>query len=901
MSLHAQVPGPTVRSPAHPGHATAGLAGLAAHWRTGLGAVVALPLLVLLVPRSTALIGRPFPGFLMMDDAVIASVGGTDWPPDRTRLFHAQVTSVDGEAVVSSRDVYERVAAAPTGTVFRYGLRDDGAAGTAELPSLRFSAGDWLAVYGVLLMIGACNFAPAIAVSWLQPRSRAARVYFWTTFTGGLFAILALVLHQPGYPLLSQGYFLAEAFFPATFVHLGLVFPVDRITTPARRRLAVLPYVLATVLAVGKYIGLAGQPPDLTALRLNYLFIAAAFAFFVASATQAYVANPDPLVRPRLRVVLLGIVAGSALSLTVFLDNALAGGRIPMQLGVALAPAFFLATAYAIAKHDLFEVDRFVRQGFVYGTLSAIVVGTYALVVLLPARFVPELAPWTRLPLGMAFVLVLALALDPLRRGVQHAVDRAFYRARLSYRETIEELSETLTTLLEVSEVIAQVTRVVTDTMQLESTSIAVLSDAEKGPMWTRDAAGRLTCRAGDAALAGLARELAGRGPRAAARRDDPAAGSTLATWNAALAVPLVVKERPIGLLLLGARRSGHQFDADDFALLHTLAHQTAIALHNASSYESLAALTRDLDLRVREQTNALRTSHEQLRVAYRDLERAQSQLVHSEKMTSLGQLVAGVAHEINNPASFVHGSLANLTTYLERFIAALDTIERAAAGDPGLARLLDDVRARYRLDYLVRETPQLLRICAEGSERITSIVADLRTFARAGGSDRLPVDVRDGVDSTLRLLQHRLVQGNVRVVRDYGEVPLVQASPGELNQAWMNLIANAIDATSGRTPADITIRMRRVQGDGARDWLEVSFADTGPGIDADHLERVFEPFFTTKPVGQGTGLGLSIAYGTVKSHGGDITVSSVPGTGTTFVVRLPLAPPEHGGSGVAT
>jgi signal transduction histidine kinase len=351
--------------------------------------------------------------------------------------------------------------------------------------------------------------------------------------------------------------------------------------------------------------------------------------------------------------------------------------------------------------------------------------------------------------------------------------------------------------------------------------------------------------------------------------------------------------------LLLGPRRSGRLFDREDLGLLRTLTHQAAIALHNASSYEQLAALTRDLDGRVREQTEELRTSHARLSQAYHDLERAQTQLVHSEKMTSLGQLVAGVAHEINNPASFVHGSLANLADYLAAFIAAIEAFQRLPTSDPDVQHGIDALRAQYRIDYLVRETPRLLQICAEGSERIRNIIADLRTFARASGSERIAIDVRDGLESTLRLLEHRLSAARVRVVRDYRDTPTVHASPAELNQAWMNLLANAIDAVTDRAHAEIAVRTR-VSRAADRRWLEVEIADNGQGIAEEHLSRVFEPFFTTKRMGEGTGLGLSIAYGAVKSHGGEILVASTGNDGTTFVVRLPLGEPSSRGRSLA-
>jgi signal transduction histidine kinase len=659
-----------------------------------------------------------------------------------------------------------------------------------------------------------------------------------------------------------------------------------------------MPYSIAGVLAWVKLEGLYGEPPDLFGLHANYVFIAASFVFFVASAVWAYRENHDPSVRPRLRVVLLGVLAGSILSFTTFVDNALGGGRIPMQLGVILAAIFFLAIAYAIVKHDLFDVDRAIRQGFIYAVLSAIVVGTYAGVLLVPAVLVPDRAARLQIPLGVAFVLLLALALDPLRRLVQDGVDRAFYRSRLNYRGAIESLSGALSKLVELPEVVAHVTRVAVDALQVESVAIALFLAPDQRPaVWARDDAGSLTRSEGDAELLTLGADLAradraGNSDAVAYRGDarlSALARRVLERSGAVLALPLFVGERTIGVLLLGARRSGRSFDFDDVGLLRTLAHQAAMALHNARAYEELAALTCDLDGRVRQRTDELHASNERLSVAYTELQRAQAKLVHSEKMSSLGQLVAGVAHELNNPASFVYGSLTNLAEYVEAFVAVIQAYERVPLEDPGFRAQLHELHVRYRLDYLVTEAPELLRICSEGSERIKNIVADLKAFARPGGSDRVATDLSEGIDSTLRLLQHRLGAGGIRIVRDYREIPRIKAAVGELNQVWMNLLSNAADAVQGRRGAEVRIGIRLSSATTDRPTIEIEIRDNGSGIEPQDLPRIFEPFFTTKPIGQGTGLGLSIAYGAVKDHGGEIAVVSTRGLGTVFTVRLPI------------
>jgi signal transduction histidine kinase len=434
--------------------------------------------------------------------------------------------------------------------------------------------------------------------------------------------------------------------------------------------------------------------------------------------------------------------------------------------------------------------------------------------------------------------------------------------------------------------------------MRLESATVCLLrQDDHEGGVWLRQADGILQRSDSPdclAALAAAAMATAGefRGAMLLQKISTPAererAGSFLDRIGAAILLPVVFRDEPVGLLALGTKRSGQPFDSDDLTLLRTLAHQTAIALQNARSYAALEDLTRHLDAKVQRQTEELRTSNEELSSAYESLKNAQSQLIQSEKMASLGQLVAGVAHELNNPASFVHGGLANLQEHLDQFVSVIETYEQIARRTPAGAEEVEIVRRETDLGFFLRETPQLLRICSEGSERIKAIVEDLRVFVRAEKGERTPTRVVDGIDSTLRLLSNRL--DGITLRKDYEDAPAIQAHPAHLNQVWMNLLSNAIDAVEGVRQPEVHVSLRYANGHGSETPLvEVQIRDNGCGVGTDDLRRVFDPFFTTKPVGRGTGLGLSIVFGIVKSHGGSIRVESEPGNGTTMTVHLPV------------
>jgi signal transduction histidine kinase len=265
------------------------------------------------------------------------------------------------------------------------------------------------------------------------------------------------------------------------------------------------------------------------------------------------------------------------------------------------------------------------------------------------------------------------------------------------------------------------------------------------------------------------------------------------------------------------------------------------------------------------------------------ELKRTQAHLVQQEKMSSLGLLVAGVAHEINNPINFI---VCNLP-FLEQYVSALEQLVEAleAAISPAAHDAIDGLRKALEIEYLRSDAPQLLQSIRNGAQRAGAIVGDLRTFSRGGDEKNVPVDVVAGIDTTLNLVKP-LLGPNVRIERSLEPVSPVSGQPGHLNQVFMNLVSNGIQAVRARgddVPGLVKVVTRE---DDAQVIIEV--IDNGIGIATEHKDRIFDPFFTTKPVGQGTGLGLSISYGIVERHGGRMSFVSEPDRGTTFTVRLP-------------
>lgn len=262
--------------------------------------------------------------------------------------------------------------------------------------------------------------------------------------------------------------------------------------------------------------------------------------------------------------------------------------------------------------------------------------------------------------------------------------------------------------------------------------------------------------------------------------------------------------------------------------------------------------------------------------------------LLHSEKMASIGQLAAGVAHEINNPIGYVHSNLGTLQEYVANLFVLLDAYAEAMrAEDPRVQRpRLQALRERLDLDFISRDLPQLLAESREGIERVTKIVRDLKEFSYSGRDEVMrPVDLHRGLDSTLNIVWNDL-KYKVTLEKQYGELPPVECLPSELNQVFMNLLLNAGQAIAERGTIVLATGC-----DGDEAWVAVT--DSGCGIPEDALARIFDPFYTTKPVGRGTGLGLAIAYNIVARHHGRIEVTSRVGEGSTFRVVLPVRQPR--------
>jgi two-component system NtrC family sensor kinase len=342
------------------------------------------------------------------------------------------------------------------------------------------------------------------------------------------------------------------------------------------------------------------------------------------------------------------------------------------------------------------------------------------------------------------------------------------------------------------------------------------------------------------------------------------------------LGMPLLVNGVTKGVIYLADRDGGEPFTEQDEMLMEMLVDGV---VHSLERNEMQASL--------RESNLVLIREREEQRLLIAKLEAAQSQLLQSEKMASIGQLAAGVAHEINNPIGYVYSNLGSLDKYIQAIlgvVAVYEQAESAIASGEALSRV-QAAKQGADLEFLREDIAALMKESREGITRVKKIVQDLKDFSHVDEAEWQWADIHQGLNSTLNIVWSE-IKYKAEVVKEYGELPEVECLPSQLNQVFMNLLVNAAHAIEER--GTITLRSG-VKGEEV--WVEI--ADTGKGIAPENLNRIFDPFFTTKPVGKGTGLGLSLSYSIMQKHHGRIEVASEVGVGTVFRVYLPVKQPE--------
>ncbi|RIL03048.1 MAG: hypothetical protein DCC71_15765 [Proteobacteria bacterium] len=693
---------------------------------------------------------------------------------------------------------------------------------------------------------------------WLLRRGREsawAFAIFCAAVAALLFSSFDTFRQTLGYERVTMNFYLLGA---ATF-QLFSTYPFEPRWLSGRRWIRAVPWLLAV--AALPLLGFEGRLglPFFAVEEVGFALLIAITLFSLGVLAVERRRRREEEDVARADAMLLGAFVSFLPVLVGILAESVLRTGLPVYFGLIWFIVFPISVAYGIVKRELFDIRDLARSSVAYGAATLAITGLYALVVAAADAALLKLHWNARSPqFTIVFLFFAILAVNPLHKRVQALVDRLFDRERGRDRQTVREISEAMVSMLSIQEIVERIVRALSDAMGVERSMVLLLSDDERalrpeawGGSWTGDVGAFVLPTEHPACkYLWMRRQEVGRSDLA--EESDPAMRAACEALfdrlDVALLVPVLFGVDLLGVIAVGRKRSGERFSPDDRQLLLTLANQSSIAIENARAFDEIAKLNETLEARVEERT--------------RELRETQQQLMQSEKMRTLGQLVAGVAHELNNPIGFVHANLKLLDEYVAKLAR-----QQASGEDTGRTR---------------EAIQKLLARSREGTERVTKIVADLRAFSRMDQGELAEADLNDEIERTLTLMEPRC-KNCIQIERDFAPLPRVRCHAGQLNQVFLNLLMNACDAVGDRGRIRIATR---AHGGAVR----LEFEDDGPGIPAEVRDRVFEPFFTTKPVGQGTGLGLSLTHGIVERHGGRIWVESDAGSGTRFVIELPVA-----------
>lgn len=829
------------------------------------GALLTLATAVLGTFLAHSLVDRPFAGFLVYPNGLVSPLTMPGWGgPAAGVRYLDRILAVDGDLLPPGGDVWSLLERRGGEGAVSVTLDRKGETRVLRVPVERFSGGDFLALWAILAVTGLAFAAVGGLVLWLKPREATSWTFFAFCEVLALYILIGVdysTLHH-----LGRCFLVLTALLPPSCLAMGLTVPETHPWIKRRPRLLALVYLSALPLLVlyqvwidapGRYVWLD------EATGLFFLFDGVAVPLLIV---RTALRGRRSLHRQRAQAILRGMALSFGVS-TVLIAGILYGwGRVPISALALASLGVPVSFAWAILRRDFLGLGEVLRLTLGYAAVTLAVVAAYMGLLALLSVSMQHWSAAGRTWSHALLAAVVGLGVSPLYRTFQTRIDRAFFRSQYDFEAAVEGLLRKVSGSLDITQTCEALVALLHQDLNVPTVAV-LIRDRREHRYWPIAARGR---GENDPALTPLEtsppfRTLERTGQTVTVETleeaHDREGVAELLSSGFALLLPIAFEGEIYGVVAMGSKRSGRPYTRKDVQLVSALVAQTGVALRNSLLYGEVLLLKQGLEERVRDRTRELEDALERLR-------RTQAQLVQAGKMAGLGQLVAGVAHEINNPVSVIASGIERLR---ERV---------SSSADPLLNGLFEVIQ--------------------DGARRTREIVANLRTFSRHDEAVLQKVRLAEGLESALRLLHHR-IEGHVEIRRSIDEVPPVLCRAGEVNQVFLNLLANALDAVEERGRREGNGYRGRVSvevhpaADG--NGVEAAVGDNGGGIPEALRSRVFDPFFTTKPVGQGTGLGLSLSYDIIAQHGGSLTLESAEGVGTTFRVRLPLEPPEGSGA----
>jgi signal transduction histidine kinase len=802
-------------------------------WRV---AAVSAALVVVSVCGINSLhaIGKPFAGFFVWENLFVPAIGAASWSGVRSGLpYQSWVLSADGVPLERAQDLQRVLEGKVSGDRIRYEVVKDGEVRSVEVPVETFTARHYLQSTGVFLFNALALMTLAVVMLYMKPNGADARALVFFATSLGL--CLATAVDFFGPYLFRHGYFFFQALAPTGALAVLSWFPVARQRrrweTPALALLA----ALSVAFAIAENAAFFGHRDTLLTLdRLAYVYLAVSILVSMLFFAWHFATSTDQSVRQRTKVVLLASVGAfvPALPLVLIYSGA---GALPFN-------AFPLGIGYAIAKHDLFDIDRLIKRALAYLLLSAAVLGSYGLAIaVLELTFANLTGAAERLTSGL-IVLALLLLLNPSRDRMQALVDRLYDRRRYEYRDVVRGASRRFSSILDFESLVRTALELIDETVQPLSAELFIVR-ADGMPV--RRGAIVYDSGPGSAPTISIADcEVPALMPIVEALREAdffagsmPSGGDRGHEIARVLATGMQLEGRETGFLVVGPKRSGGQHTGDDAELLRTMSDQLAVALENAQAYHTIGRLNVDLEAKAAA-----------LQEANVELKEAQDRLLLAERLAAIGELAGAVAHAMRNP------------------LAAI----KMAADFGGM-------------EFEQHPAGENFRDISSEAGRLEKRIRDLLDFSRPFEPRPERIDLRSLVSRAVDVSRSRAEEKGIDLaLRSESAEPWVNVDIALFEQVVVELIANAIDASPEKARVEIATGL----DDRRNAWVSVT--DRGPGIPEEKRPRIFDLFFTTKKTG--TGFGLATAKKIVDRHGGRIALDTGAGRGTRFTVSIPSA-----------